>query len=182
MDILTEHVGYSYGQHDFVITAAVDGETVGALSFSEFDGKPKVSMVEVKKSFREHGVARRMIERLQLQYPEEPIDFGYLSGDGARMLDRIDFRVVENPLHANAIADKERIEFRLEEFERTAERLRTATGSLRDELMQSLDGWNDALDALDEAELTISTEPRELKFVIVQDRPDSEASVPLIGR
>jgi hypothetical protein len=175
MEILTEHVGYNHGQHNFRMRTVVVGRTIGVLSFSEFEGKPYVSGIGVEEPHRRRGVARRMIEQLQLRYPEEPIDFGGTTDDGAKMLARIDFRIVTNLAHASALEDRKRIEVRLREFEETAERLQTATGELREELSQALEGWNEVWDALEDAEYTILTEPRYLKFVNVLESVKDEA-------
>lgn len=85
---------YSGGQSDLTLRAKVGGTEVGRIDFSEFDGAPAIQMIEVSPEFRRSGYATQMLRELQARYPEQEIDWGMLTPDGARLREAISFRDV----------------------------------------------------------------------------------------
>jgi len=71
------------------IKALDKGETVGTLTYYEENDKPIVHYIEVQKDYRRVGIATNMYKRLQDNYPNKEIKFGYLTPEGKKLLDKI---------------------------------------------------------------------------------------------
>lgn len=91
-DFNTEVRGASHGQMDMTLRMRVDGEDVGRIDFSEFEGTPSIQMIEVPKGQRRKGYATELLRRLQEQYPDKEIDWGSLTPDGAKLRETVTFK------------------------------------------------------------------------------------------
>ena len=100
-------VGYQSGQHDMVLTAYLDGEMVGNLYYSLYNGIPNIKMLEVEKDFRRIGVGTKLLKQLQNMFPKEEIGLGMLTPDGARLMQTIERKFEPNPKYKKT---KERYE------------------------------------------------------------------------
>lgn len=81
--ILDEALGAHSGQIDMLMQAVRGELTVGTLRYSIFEGRPHISMIEVLEDYRRQGIATQMLRYLQGQYPDEEIEWGYLTEDGS---------------------------------------------------------------------------------------------------
>ena len=106
--ILDEALGAHNGQIDMLMQAVREELTVGTLRYSIFEGRPHISMIEVLEDYRRQGIATQMLRYLQGQYPDEEIEWGYLTEDGSAL-----YRAVvdeqPNPEYQKAKTDLEDI-------------------------------------------------------------------------
>jgi GNAT superfamily N-acetyltransferase len=97
IDIQYGVVGHSHGQTDGYVAAydtttkmewkdPIHGEgnhkCVGLLNWSEYEGKPLVKMIQVLPEYKKQGIARALLSRLQKEFPEAELDFGWTTGKG----------------------------------------------------------------------------------------------------
>lgn len=83
--ILDEALGAHNGQIDMLMQAVRGELTVGTLRYNIFEGRPHISMIEVLEDYRRQGIATQMLRYLQGQYPDEEIEWGYLTEDGSAL-------------------------------------------------------------------------------------------------
>ena len=83
--ILDDALGAHNSQIDMLMQAVRGELTVGTLRYSIFEGRPHISMIEVLEDYRRQGIATQMLHYLQGQYPDEEIEWGYLTEDGSAL-------------------------------------------------------------------------------------------------
>lgn len=83
--ILDEALGAHSGQIDMLMQAVRGELTVGTLRYNIFEERPHISMIEVLEDYRRQGIATQMLRYLQGQYPDEEIEWGYLTEDGSAL-------------------------------------------------------------------------------------------------
>lgn len=83
--ILDEALDSHNGQIDMLMQAVRGELTVGTLRYSIFEERPHISMIEVLEDYRRQGIATQMLRYLQGQYPDEEIEWGYLTEDGSAL-------------------------------------------------------------------------------------------------
>ena len=83
--ILDEALGAHSGQIDMLMQAVRGELTVGTIRYSIFEGRPHINMIEVLEDYRRQGIATQMLRYLQGQYPNEEIEWGYLTEDGSAL-------------------------------------------------------------------------------------------------
>ena len=83
--ILDEALDAHSGQIDMLMQAVRGELTVGTIRYSIFEGRPHISMIEVLEDYRRQGIATQMLRYLQGQYPNEEIEWGYLTEDGSAL-------------------------------------------------------------------------------------------------
>ncbi len=83
--ILDEALDAHSGQIDMLMQAVRGELTVGTIRYSIFDGRPHINMIEVLDDYRRQGIATQMLRCLQGRYPNEEIEWGYLTEDGSAL-------------------------------------------------------------------------------------------------
>lgn len=83
--ILDEALDAHHGQIDMLMQAVRGELTVGTIRYSIFEGRPHISMIEVLEDYRRQGIATQMLRYLQGQYPNEEIEWGYLTEEGSAL-------------------------------------------------------------------------------------------------
>ena len=83
--ILDEALDSHNGQIDMLMQAVRGELTVGTIRYSIFEERPHISMIEVLEDYRRQGIATQMLRYLQGQYPDEEIEWGYLTEDGSAL-------------------------------------------------------------------------------------------------
>lgn len=84
------HLNHAYGQDDYIIFAK-DGDTVvGRITFSVYEGVPKINMIEVAPEYQRQGIGKKMIDKLVEEYPYSSIEWGYMTDDGAALKNSLD--------------------------------------------------------------------------------------------
>ena len=83
--ILDEALDSHNGQIDMLMQAVRGELTVGTIRYSIFEERPHINMIEVLEDYRRQGIATQMLRYLQGQYPNEEIEWGYLTEDGSAL-------------------------------------------------------------------------------------------------
>jgi len=91
VEITDETVGYSSGQYEMIMTAVVDGIKAGFIEYSVYQGKPYIKFINTVESMRRMGVATRLLQELQKEYPNTEIVWGYTTPDGTALKDKVTF-------------------------------------------------------------------------------------------
>lgn len=80
-----EMVGTQSGQSDLRLTASIDGKLAGYIDYSDYRGEISIKYIEVLEGFKGQRVGTELILQLQKTYPKTEIDWGGLTGDGAKL-------------------------------------------------------------------------------------------------
>lgn len=104
------------GQTNMTMSAKIGDKIVGTLDYSEYNGKPSISMIEVKPEYRRKGIATRLLQNLQSEYPNIEIEWGTMTTDGASLRDAITYNIENEDIKAikNEIID---IDKKIEEYQ-----------------------------------------------------------------
>ena len=139
----TDSRGYHRGQSDLTLRAYDDGEEVGHIDYSVYQGQPAVQMISVPiKKRRGYGTA--MVHQLQSEFPNIEINMGGLTDDGSALLASIPQNVIHDP-------EYQKKEQRLEQVRAELARLQALydafeanpTEQGRAEIHALTDKWND---------------------------------------
>lgn len=114
--ILEEVTGAHHGQIDMVMTAYKGEESVGYLQYSLYEDLPHISLIETMPPYRRQGIATRLLQQLQAQYPEAEIEWGMLTDEGKALYDAITYSV-ENEDYNRTKDDLEDITTELSKYE-----------------------------------------------------------------
>lgn len=81
------HMNHHHGQDDYIMyaTIGVEETVIGKLSFSVYQDKPYIKMIEVLPEFQRQGIGKQMIARLAQDYPYRKIKWGYMSEPGSAL-------------------------------------------------------------------------------------------------
>mgnify|MGYP002545199066 CR=1 FL=1 len=85
--ILEECTGSHHGQIDMIMTAYKGEIPVGYMQYSIFEDAPHINNIEVMPSQRRRGIATRLLQNLQGQYPTFEIVWGIMTDDGKALHD-----------------------------------------------------------------------------------------------
>lgn len=133
-----EHTGYLSGQDNYKFVAYVKDELAGYLSFSEYRGQPSIMYVEVLPKFKRTKVATELIRKLQKSYPNEEINLGMMTDDGAKLI---------KTMKRVFVPDKQYVK-----IEKEIEKLKKLQDKYSEEFKRgdysNGDNWNDAHDRI----------------------------------
>lgn len=177
MDTEVLHLGGYKGQQDFEIRVCEDGECFGTLSYSEYKGVPYVSGIEVPEAYRRRGYGSLMVRRLQALYPDIQIRFGYMTEEGAALIQSLPAHRRENPVYMAAAAERQRLSEQMAGFESILEKIGEAPDQERASMLRLLDGWNEVSDKLDEAQYVLDTQAKTLTFIALEDENASRYAI-----
>lgn len=68
-----------------------EGQRLGRVDYSVYDGQPAIQMIEVAPEFRRQGVATELLRNLQREYPDQEIDWGSLTSEGSQLYNNTRF-------------------------------------------------------------------------------------------
>lgn len=90
----TEVRGSGHGQMDLTLSMKDGGKDAGRIDYAEFDGRPSIQMIDVPEVARRNGNATALLQELQAKYPDQEIDWGSLTADGAKLREATSFKEV----------------------------------------------------------------------------------------
>jgi hypothetical protein len=161
--------GSHHGQIDMTLSAMSDGERLGHVDYSVFDGNPAVQMVNTVDHFRGNGIGTSLLCELQRRYPDREIGLGVLTPAGSGLIRSVPFDMVVDPEVAAGQERLREVQARLADYSSRSEEFgsRERTEAERLAFLATVADWNDLHDeesAL-EAELQdASAEKRILRF------------------
>ena len=106
------HSGETFG----TMSAKINGEVVGTIEYSEYNGTPSVKMIEIKPEYRRRGIATKLLQELQKKYPDQEIDFGMSTEDGTKLIENVTYQV-ENKEYVKTQKQLEKVNNRINEIE-----------------------------------------------------------------
>jgi ribosomal protein S18 acetylase RimI-like enzyme len=120
---ITDEVLNAYDGEIFkLMSAEIDGEVVGTIEYSEYNGKPHIQMINVNQDYRRKGIAKKMLQDLQSRYPEIEINWGYTTEDGTKLYESVTEKV-ENPNFDSKLFNKaEKLKKQIKELEEQKEK------------------------------------------------------------
>lgn len=131
MHEITLHVRAAHhGQLDCTFRLSGGSGPIGTLDFSEFGGHPQIQMIRVAPDHQRQGHAFRLLAALQARYPDQEIDWGSLTSDGAALKKACPVRQVPTE-EAPAFARLSRLRRRLGDMERRIAALSAAGRCIR---------------------------------------------------
>ena len=145
-EALTFHTdirGYHRGQSDLTLRAYDDGEEVGHIDYSVYQGQPAVQMISVPVKKR-RGYATAMVHQLQSEFPDVEISMGGLTDDGSALLASIPQDVIHDPEYQEKERRLERVKAelaRMQELHDAFEANPTEQG--RAQIQALTNKWND---------------------------------------
>jgi hypothetical protein len=89
-----EMVGVQSGQSDIRLSAYMGNKRVGYIDYTDYQGEISIKFIEVYA--KRQGIGKQLILQLQKQYPKTEIDWGMLTGDGAKL-----FKSIKNKLYVD---------------------------------------------------------------------------------
>lgn len=149
--------GYAYGETYFTMSYTQDGKVVGTLEYGDYEGVPNVKMIEVDPEYRRKGIGTKLLQSLQKKYPDQEINFGMRTPDGAKLLDAITYDVTDDAV----VADKQLLSDLQAELDYLQERLdvlfdtENLTEAQEAELQELGDQWQEVYETIHELEPTI---------------------------
>ena len=60
------------------------GQLVGYIDYSIFEGETNIKMIEVHRECKHHGIASKLLEKLEKEYPK--INYGFTTREGTEFL------------------------------------------------------------------------------------------------
>lgn len=85
--------GSHHGQLDLTITLRLADTVVGHIDYVEFRDTVHIQYMSIDIEHRRKGYARHLLQQLQAQYPDVPLDPGMLCGDGAMLWPSLPVRI-----------------------------------------------------------------------------------------
>ena len=135
-------------QTDSSIEIKRDGKTVASVDYSVFEGIPAVKMINTDPDYQRQGLATEALIKLQAKFPDAEIDLGSLTGDGAKLIDSLEYSVIGSDTYDSVLEKLEETEVKLEEYKELAEKFNftVATEAERLEYRESTKDWDDLHD------------------------------------
>lgn len=91
----------AYGDQVNMRSEYTEGDaSLGYVDWTIYNNEPSISYIEVNKDWRRRGIARKLLQDIQKQYPDTPINFGYTTEDGTHLLEGITYDVVDEEVKA----------------------------------------------------------------------------------
>ncbi|NJD04440.1 MAG: DUF3846 domain-containing protein, partial [Ruminiclostridium sp.] len=145
VQIRETHLDYHNGQHDFLCEAIYNGLPVGALQYSEYEGIPHISNIEVLEDYRRKSVAAQLLQALQSKYPDKEIEWGMTTEEGTALKEAVTFEM-ENDAYTELKQEYDWIASQLLELE-----AEWADKSVPDEISTYWNSLNDRQQDIEEA-------------------------------
>ena len=102
-DILDSHRGELHGEVGaWVRTPEGERKAIGYVEFSEYDDEIWVKYVFVREEWRRKGVATRMYQRIQREFPDEPITSSGTTDLGGKLRQSLPSKGVRTGAYAEA--------------------------------------------------------------------------------
>ncbi len=169
------------GQTNLRLIAEVDGSAVGCLDYVLYRGKPSINMIEVPQNFRRNGYGSAMVYQLQQEFPNQEIDWGMLTDDGAKLFASLPKRFVPSPEYAAKSKLFAANKVKLAEYSRLAEvfhGIERPTDAERAAFESATRDWNALHDMQWELERYFESTPPGVTLLVHPDCAERETMTP----
>lgn len=161
------------------MTLSSGGEQVGSIDYSVVDGKPYIQMIDVPENQRRKGYATELVKRLQQEFPDQEIDFGMLTDEGAKLYESLPKRVDVNPEYDEMQKKYDESNKKLQEYENIInESTGEETGEAKERFLNAGKSWDEEQRRNEEYREWLNNNKREK--VYIETRPQGQ--IPNITR
>lgn len=135
-------------QIDMTLIAKADGEVVGKIDYSVYQGTPSIQMVTVKPDMKKRGIATALVHQLQSKFPHTEIDLGSLTDDGAKFFQTLKTEKIENKRYTILKKQLDAVNDKLAHYDTLAAAFDASekTETQRQEFLKVVSDWNDLHD------------------------------------
>lgn len=88
-----EVISVHSGQVDSRLSLIYDGETVGYVDYSIYEGEPSINMIEVFHKGNRYGT--HLIKKLQSMYPEQELNWGVTTEEGEALRTSLKYKKID---------------------------------------------------------------------------------------
>lgn len=178
IEIKQIHLDYSCGQHEYRLEAILDGKDVGCLRYSVYKDEVHVSWIEA--TARRQGVGTALLMKLQELYPETMIDFGYLTEDGAALMNGMEWRQEANEVYVAAAHEHGERTAKLQVYEDGFASLANASSAQKRAFLEECADWDDISNRIDDLAHLLGTETPTFRLLVgpLPKTPQHEISGP----
>ncbi|WP_455233387.1 ADP-ribosyltransferase-containing protein [Geopseudomonas aromaticivorans] len=173
VQVVSEARGKLYGPKDGTLRLLVDGEELGTLDYSDFDGQLFVNMISVAPHARRRGYGRQMMLALQSQHPNTEIQWGVLTQAGAALIASLPTEQVASE-HTPAFAELEELRTDLGTREAVIRDYRATAMPTPDQSADfhiACDGLNDLRERIGKLEFALQ-DCKPTRTLLVTDAPE----------
>lgn len=151
-----ELVGHHNGQTDNILRALIGDNPAGRIEYSVYGGKPSIGMIRTEPAYQRQGIATEMLRNLQSKYPNQMIDWGMLTDDGAKLYQSVPKRQVPSEYAAQfarldaAIKERDKL-MRIADKFQASKNPTQAQRQAMGKVTEPLNSLHDEIDALESA-------------------------------
>jgi len=145
--------GYRSGQSDHRISAKQGKTLVGYVDFSVYEGEPNIKYIFVSPDFRRQGIATKLMQAVQREYPDANINLGMATDMGAPFVQSLDRKFYPNAEYEQTQARLKQLKQREAELDKMqAELPDDITDEIREKMAPYWDEMNDVSDEIRQIE------------------------------
>lgn len=164
LDITHNYLDYFSGQHNCSIEARMDGELVGTLQYSLFEGEVSVQMIDVR--LKRQGVGTALVLDLQRRFPGTEIDFGIVTPEGDMLLKGLEWRVEPNLKRQSMLDELALVEATLKDYHSRADLVAGMSETAKQSFLNEVSNWNELSDRADQLQNELWKAPVEFRYVV----------------
>jgi GNAT superfamily N-acetyltransferase len=143
LEFRIENIGYHHGQSDNRLVAYREGQEVGYIEFSEYEGQPYVAMISVSPEYRRQGIGTALVHRLQAEYPGVEINMSTPTEMGAKLFGSIPHTIHRNKEYDDLKARLAELQAQEQKFQAMADAaFPNPTEEARQRIYAIHDQWN----------------------------------------
>lgn len=143
-NISTYSTGAYSGQVDMRKEFAIGNEVVGYVDYSIYDNEPSIQMICVNPDYRSRGIATKLMQSVQNDFKDSPINLGMTTPDGTKLFSKIT-TTKRNPEYDALKNEHDSISKELEEIQSGYDKLYSEIDTLDDSDDVALDDWRDRI-------------------------------------
>lgn len=133
-----------YGDEIYKEMALIkDGKIVGCISYSVYNNQPSIQMIKVADDEKRKGYGTKLIKQLQLEYPNQEINFGWMTDEGSALYKSLPKNIETNTEYQNIEQKLDKSNKRLKKYSDILDKVTgEETGEEQEKVLKTADFWN----------------------------------------
>lgn len=133
-----------YGDEIYKEMALIkDGKIVGCISYSVYKGQPSIQMIKVADDEKRKGYGTKLIKQLQKEYPDQEINFGWMTDEGSALYKSLPKNIETNKEYQNIEQKLDKSNKRLKKYSDILDKVTgDETGEDQEKVLKAADSWN----------------------------------------
>lgn len=178
MKISTFSTGAS-GDEVYMRSEMKDGDKLaGYVEYSVYNDVPAIQYIHTEDDFKRQGVATKLMQDLQRQYPDKEIEFGMTTPDGTKFLDSITYEVKNEKV----AAQKKELQSLKDEMTRNEAELNRLYDKMDNDMLSEAENkkldklgerWDELNDGIRNLEDDLWNKKETMRFVRLDDTKKS---------